>query len=66
MSDIQRRAREELQTFAAAILVAAATGEIDLNWMAREELAARGLDRSGVWCGSFAKAKAELEAEREK
>ena len=38
------------------VLAAAARGEIDLNRLAREELAARGLDNKGVWVG-FDRAK---------
>ena len=32
-------------------LSAAAKGELDLNRLAREELASRGLDREGNWVG---------------
>lgn len=32
-------------------LSAAAKGELDLNRLAREELASRGLDREGHWVG---------------
>jgi hypothetical protein len=38
------------------VLAAAARGELDLNRIAREELAARGLDLNGVWVG-FEKAR---------
>lgn len=38
------------------VLVAAAAGDIDLNRLAREKLAERGLDASGVWIG-FNRAK---------
>ena len=45
-----------IQTALAKVLGAAARGEIDLNRLAREELAARGLDDKGVWVG-FDRAK---------
>lgn len=45
-----------IQVADIAVLAAAARGEIDLNRMAREELASRGLDHSGKWVG-FDKAK---------
>lgn len=41
------------------VLAAVARGEIDLNRIAREELAGRGLDRCGKWVG-FPKAREEL------
>ncbi len=40
-----------IQTAQAKVLAAAARGEIDLNRLAREELAARGLDDQGKWVG---------------
>jgi hypothetical protein len=45
-----------IQTALSKVLAAAARGEIDLNRLAREELAARGLDDHGVWVG-FDRAK---------
>lgn len=33
------------------VLAAAARGELDLNLLAREELASRGLDINGAWVG---------------
>lgn len=33
------------------VLAAVARGEIDLNRIAREEIAARGLDKEGRWVG---------------
>ena len=33
------------------VLAAVARGEIDLNRIAREELASRGLDQNGDWVG---------------
>jgi len=38
------------------VLAAVARGEIDLNLLAREELASRGLDTQGEWVG-FERAK---------
>ncbi|MBN9423999.1 MAG: hypothetical protein BGO63_06825 [Candidatus Accumulibacter sp. 66-26] len=40
-----------IQVVPARILVAAAKGDLDLNLLAREELANRGLDQAGVWVG---------------
>ena len=40
-----------IQTGPTALLAAAARGELDLNRLARVELASRGLDRDGVWVG---------------
>jgi len=40
-----------IQIALTKVLAAAARGEIDLNRLAREELAARGLDDKGVWVG---------------
>ena len=45
-----------IQIALTKVLAAAARGEIDLNRLAREELAARGLDNQGVWVG-FPRAK---------
>ena len=45
-----------IQTALAKVLAAAARGELDLNRLAREELAARGLDDRGNWVG-FERAK---------
>ena len=39
-----------------SLLLQAIRGEIDLNTLAKEELANRGLDGNGVWVG-FARAK---------
>jgi len=38
------------------VLAAVSRGELDLNQLAREELANRGLDKSGAWVG-FDKAR---------
>ena len=40
-----------MQTALTAVLAAAVRGELDLNKLAREELAARGLDKQGLWVG---------------
>lgn len=40
-----------LQSAHIALLAAAARGEIDLNRLAQEELASRGLDCAGKWVG---------------
>jgi hypothetical protein len=45
-----------IQIALTKVLVAVARGELDLNRLAREELAARGLDDNGVWVG-FDRAK---------
>lgn len=48
-----------IQTLPIKLIIAAANGKIDLNQMAREELANRGLDLSGKWIG-FDQARAAL------
>ena len=45
-----------IQTALTKVLAAAARGELDLNRLAREELALRGLDDKGNW-GGFDRAK---------
>jgi hypothetical protein len=40
-----------IQTALNKVLAAAARGELDLNRLAREEMASRGLDREGNWVG---------------
>lgn len=40
-----------IQIAMTKVLAAVARGELDLNLIAREELAARGLDKNGVWVG---------------
>ena len=45
-----------IQISPAKVLAAVARGEIDLNRIAREELAARGLGLNGEWVG-FEKAR---------
>jgi hypothetical protein len=49
-------ALEYLQTLPTKLLVAALRRDIDLNAIARRELASRGLDRDGRWVG-FEKAR---------
>jgi hypothetical protein len=45
-----------IQVAMTKVLAAVARGELDLNRLAKEELAARGLDDKGVWVG-FDRAK---------
>ena len=45
-----------IQIAITKVLAAVARGELDLNQLAREELANRGLDQSGAWVG-FDKAR---------
>jgi hypothetical protein len=45
-----------IQIAPAKVLAAVARGEIDLNRIAREEMASRGLGRNGEWVG-FEKAR---------
>jgi hypothetical protein len=45
-----------IQIALTKVLAAAARGELDLNRLAREELASRGLDDQGFWVG-FDRAK---------
>ncbi|MNT50441.1 hypothetical protein D3C72_1873610 [compost metagenome] len=40
-----------IQLFDVAVLAAAARGELDLNDLARNELACRGLNDRGEWVG---------------
>lgn len=40
-----------IQIAQTKVLVAAARGELDLNRLAREEMASRGLDLQGDWVG---------------
>lgn len=47
---------EFIQAAAVKVLVAVCKEELDLNLLAREELANRGLDKDGVWVG-FDKAR---------
>lgn len=45
-----------IQIAASKVLAAVARGEIDLNRIAREEMASRGLDQNAKWVG-FDKAR---------
>lgn len=40
-----------IQSATVRVLVAVSKGELDLNLIAREELAKRGLDQNGLWIG---------------
>jgi hypothetical protein len=40
-----------IQLATSKVLAAVARGELDLNQLAREELASRGQDTNGVWVG---------------
>lgn len=48
-----------LQIADTQTLAAVARGEVDLNRIAREELASRGMDQNGNWVG-FDKARQQL------
>lgn len=50
-----------IQTALTKVLAAVARGEIDLNQIAREELASRGLNDQGRWVG-FDQARSALVA----
>lgn len=52
-----------IQTAPVRVLVAVALGELDLNRLAREEMAQRGYDQQGVWVG-FKRAREDLLAWR--
>jgi hypothetical protein len=54
-----RDAAEHMQPFPSAVLAAVARGEIDLNAIARAELANRGLDLAGKWVGFEAAKRAQ-------
>ena len=54
--DAENEASGQLQCMGSAALAAAARGELDLNALARIELAARGQDESAKWVG-FDKAR---------
>lgn len=62
MNETITRTRDEenpdliLQQISEKILIDAAMGRIDLNLLARKELANRGLNKNGKWVG-FEKAK---------
>lgn len=42
---------EFIQVATVRVLVAVSKGELDLNNLARDELATRGLDQNGIWVG---------------
>jgi hypothetical protein len=48
-----------IQVAPVRVLVAVALGELDLNRLAREEMAQRGYDQQGVWVG-FKRAREDL------
>lgn len=50
-----------IQAVPVRVLVAVTRMELDLNLLAREELANRGYDESGVWVG-LRRARDELQA----
>lgn len=50
-----------IQAVPVSVLVAVTRMELDLNLLAREELANRGYDEFGVWVG-FSRARDELQA----
>ncbi len=50
-----------IQAVPVRVLVAATKLERDLNLLAREELANRGYDESGVWIG-FRRAREEMQS----
>ncbi len=52
-----------IQIATVRVLTAVARGDLDLNLLAREELASRGMNREGVWVG-FDRATKELAEER--
>lgn len=52
-----------IQVVPVRVLVAVTRMELDLNLLAREELANRGYDQSGVWVG-FRRARDELQGWR--
>jgi hypothetical protein len=49
-----------IQVVPVRVLVAVTRMELDLNLLAREELANRGYDQSGVWVG-FRRARDDLQ-----
>ena len=53
-----------MQSADLEILTAAAQGAVDLNLVARVELAARGLDQTGAWVGFEAAGKALVGSSR--
>lgn len=55
----RQRALEFLQLFPVDVLASAARGEIDIDYLARVELANRGMDQNGEWVG-FEEARRKL------
>ena len=51
-----------IQIAVTKVLSAAARGELDLNRLAREELASRGMNMTGQWVGFERAAKIHLSA----
>lgn len=49
-----------IHSLPVSVLVAAATGDVDLNRLATEELANRGYSREGIWVG-FRRAREQHE-----
>lgn len=46
------------------VLVAVSKGELDLNIIAREELANRGLDQNGLWIGFERARRQQIESDK--
>ena len=63
MNDLNDEKLGFLALAGTEVLAAVARGEIDLNRLAREVLANRGMNAHGVWVG-FAKAREELRESR--
>jgi len=55
---------EFIQSASTRVLVAVSKGRLNLNLLAREELANRGLNQAGVWVGPI-RAEAELRESQE-
>lgn len=49
-----------IQVLPIKLIIAAANGQINLNTLAKKELASRGLNQSGTWVG-FEQARALLD-----
>lgn len=50
-ADAQQQIAEYLQTIPGALLAAVAQGRVDMNKLAADELASRGLNEQGKWVG---------------
>lgn len=57
---------EFIQAATVRVLVAVSKGELDLNIIAREELAKRGLDQNGFWVGFERARRQQSEANQTK